>query len=54
MLVCLYFLLETALTSQGSFRTIDLNESDIQSVDGFDIKNFLPKELTAQDQVRLK
>lgn len=49
--------METVFTSNGNFRTIDLNESDIHAAaaaDGFDIKNFLPKELTAHDQVRLK
>ena len=53
-LVCTYFLLETIIDTKGKFRTIDLNESDLQSPDRFDIKNFLPKELTAHDQVRLK
>lgn len=52
-LVCVYFLMETVLDRDGKFRTIDLNESDLNSPDGFDIKNFLPQELTVHDQVRL-
>ncbi len=46
--------METVFDREGKFATIDLNESDINSPDGFDIKNFLPKELTEHDQVRLK
>ena len=46
--------METVLDRDGKFRTIDLNESDLNSPDGFDIKNFLPQELTVHDQVRLK
>ncbi|XP_065071198.1 proprotein convertase subtilisin/kexin type 7-like [Rhopilema esculentum] len=52
-LVCTYFVLETVFSNEGKFRTIDLNESDIQAADGLDLKTFLPKELAAQDQIRL-